>query len=191
MDVSGCIFLPSPSQIVLGVSFDARSSSICVIHGVIAAAARDPHLFSLATTVLIFYYGYPYPSMLFYRFLFLAIARCLQIVCCDRSKLGKAAPAAAAAAAGSTTFPPALAQKLQDALGSAQRVEQLSKRTELFARGGISAMDYWSTLKTVSCLVFRVVSCDCFPCSCGSLWRWESGRCVGSRQGSALCLRLI
>eukprot|EP00752_Nemacystus_decipiens_P009512 g8503.t1 len=58
-----------------------------------------------------------------------------------------AAPAAAKTPAGSVAFPPALTQKLEDVLGSPQRVEQLSKRTELFARGGISAQNYWSTLK--------------------------------------------
>lgn len=61
----------------------------------------------------------------------------------------KPAPAVAKAT-GSVTFSPALAQKLEEALGSASKVDQLSKRTELFARGGISAMDYWSTLKNVS-----------------------------------------
>ncbi|CAM9651121.1 unnamed protein product [Ectocarpus sp. 12 AP-2014] len=61
-------------------------------------------------------------------------------------KQAKPAPAVAKAT-GSVTFSPALAQKLEEALGSASKVDQLSKRTELFARGGISAMDYWSTLK--------------------------------------------
>lgn len=55
-------------------------------------------------------------------------------------------------------FSPALAQKLEDALGSAQRVDQLSKRTELFAKGGISAQNYWSTLKDVSSLPLLVSS---------------------------------
>lgn len=57
-------------------------------------------------------------------------------------------------------FSPALAQKLEDALGSSQRVDQLAKRTELFARGGISAQNYWSTLKDVSfVLVFIAICC--------------------------------
>ncbi|CAN0187607.1 unnamed protein product [Pylaiella littoralis] len=64
------------------------------------------------------------------------------------AKKAKPSPAAAAAPAGGVTFSPALAQKLEEALGSTQRVDQLAKRTELFVRGGISAMDYWSTLKT-------------------------------------------
>lgn len=63
--------------------------------------------------------------------------------------IGTQAKPAPAVATGSTTFSPALAQKLEEALGSPSKVDQLSKRTELFARGGISAMDYWSTLKNV------------------------------------------
>ena len=69
-------------------------------------------------------------------------------------------PAAAAAAAGSVTFSPGLAQKLEDTLGSPQRVEQLSKRTELFARGGISAQNYWSTLKDVSSFGLGILQCS-------------------------------
>lgn len=76
----------------------------------------------------------------------------------DSGRQPQAAPAAAKAPAGSVAFPPALAQKLEDALGSAQKVAQLSKRTELFARGGISAQNYWSTLKDVSSLGFLVVA---------------------------------
>ena len=73
----------------------------------------------------------------------------------------KAAPAPAKAPAGGVAFSPALAQKLEDALGSPQRVEQLSKRTELFARGGISAQNYWSTLKDVSSLGSQSFASGC------------------------------
>lgn len=50
---------------------------------------------------------------------------------------------------GSVTFSPQLTDKLLEVLGSPQSLSQLSKRTDLYARGGISAMDYWSTLKKV------------------------------------------
>ena len=55
-----------------------------------------------------------------------------------------------AKAAGGVTFSPQLTQKLAETLGSPQRLDQLSKRTALYARGAISATDYWGTLKTVS-----------------------------------------
>lgn len=73
------------------------------------------------------------------------------------------APAPAKTPAGSVAFSPALAQQLEDALGSAQRVDQLLKRTELFARGGISAQNYWSTLKDVRvCWSFFALSSSGF-----------------------------
>ncbi|CAM9342130.1 unnamed protein product [Ascophyllum nodosum] len=70
------------------------------------------------------------------------------------SKAKAATPAASsgqgvAKAAGGVTFSPQLTQKLAETLGSPQRLDQLSKRTALYARGAISATDYWGTLKTL------------------------------------------
>ncbi|CAM9818686.1 unnamed protein product, partial [Choristocarpus tenellus] len=46
----------------------------------------------------------------------------------------------------SVTFPPQVVKVLTEALGSPAALTAFSKRTDLYARGAISSMDYWATL---------------------------------------------
>lgn len=58
-------------------------------------------------------------------------------------------PTPVAAKAEGVKFSPALADKLLPFVGSGAGLLQLEKRTELYARGGISVNDYWGTLNKV------------------------------------------